>query len=280
MKVSIEELTNSIQNSTWKKKAIPPTQSWGDLIFAPISDLVVDIYQREIKAKKIKAIVENFRIDDFGALTVSKRGKSKKYYVVDGQHRAIAARILGLEAVPCLKIKRTGRQAEARVFKDQGQRSNPTGIDLFRAAVISGSRVECEITKWLTALDMEVSMGPGPSHVRFVSSFVKRWKIDSDACKRALLTLVELAGEDGLSGDIHGGLWYLERRDISTAHYTKKIISQGGFTTINGTVNAMKMNMRYTPSSSRNNPRIFGMAILDVINHGKRKNRIKLPAVS
>jgi hypothetical protein len=91
----------------------PPVLKW-----IPIRSLVVDpVYQREIGGtgrKNIARIAREFDWAKFAPVIVAPAGGGR-FVIVDGQHRTIAARLCGLECVPC-QIIDADRALQAAAF--------------------------------------------------------------------------------------------------------------------------------------------------------------------
>ena len=80
----------------------------GELTWIAIEKLFVDkSYQRDVKGsgeRNIRRIVEQFNWSRFSPLVVARRGENR-FAVIDGQHRAIAAKMHGaVRALPCLVV--------------------------------------------------------------------------------------------------------------------------------------------------------------------------------
>jgi ribosomal protein L18 len=90
-----------------------------ELRWVAIADLVVDeSYQRNIDRRgvsHVRAIAENFSWAKFGAVICAPaHGAKDKFAIIDGQHRATAAALLGIAYVPAQVIALTrGEQAVA-----------------------------------------------------------------------------------------------------------------------------------------------------------------------
>lgn len=108
----------TIETASYAKIAAP--SSFGrppKLEWLPIKCLVIDPeYQREITLvgrKNIRRIVEQFNWSMFAPIMVAGVG-SNRFAIVDGQHRATAAALAGIEKVPCAIIEALrGEQALA-----------------------------------------------------------------------------------------------------------------------------------------------------------------------
>src|ERR1700690_2596042 len=91
----------------------PPKLEW-----LSIADLVIDPeYQREITfvgRKNVRRIAGSFNWAMFTPVMVAPVGSSK-FAIVDGQHRATAAKLCGLDRVPCMIIH-ADRGGQAMAF--------------------------------------------------------------------------------------------------------------------------------------------------------------------
>ena len=115
----------------------------GEPAWLRLDRLVIDRrYQREVNKQGIRniyKIVREFDWAKYSPLIVSPaQGGVGEYAILDGQHRAIAAHLLGLEHVPCM-VHQLDLQAQARVFRDVNQTvTKPSKLDLHHAAVLAG----------------------------------------------------------------------------------------------------------------------------------------------
>jgi len=138
------------------------------LDFIPLSKLLVDPrYQRKVSSAsmgRIRKIVRNFSWPRFGAIIVSKNGDG--YSVIDGQHRTIAARTMGVASVPAV-ISEGDVVSQAKDFVGVNTvRTTVATIDKFRAAVTAGDPVAVEVSELLTELKIstDVAAGAGLQH--------------------------------------------------------------------------------------------------------------------
>jgi uncharacterized ParB-like nuclease family protein len=100
-----------------------------------VSQLKIDsTYQRSIRRLLVNKIKQEFDDRLAGALVVSKRDNG--YYVLDGQHRFVAMRELGVKDAVCLVLFDLTPAEEARMFDYYN--TNRTGLssyDIHRAKV-------------------------------------------------------------------------------------------------------------------------------------------------
>jgi len=93
-----------------------------------VNDLQVDDYQRKISSTQVRDIIRNFNSDTFGVITVALRTNGD-LYVVDGQHRVTAIRLMQQEGenqeVLCVVISGWTPVQEAKFFSES-QRNRKT----------------------------------------------------------------------------------------------------------------------------------------------------------
>lgn len=103
-----------------------------------LASLRVDsAYQRNLNRARATRIAKDYNPFVFGALAVNER-RAGQLYVFDGQHRLEAARILGMEKVPCLVYSGMSRQEEALAFYHlDTKRVSLHAMDAFRALILA-----------------------------------------------------------------------------------------------------------------------------------------------
>jgi hypothetical protein len=119
-------------------------------------DLEIDeAYQRPLGVF-VNNIVEEFEPAMVGTLLVNRRGK--KLYVIDGQHRLIALRRLGIQDVPCVVYNGLSRADEAKLFaKLQTERRRIRPTQRFQAEVVAKDPRALAIKKVLEGVDVVMS---------------------------------------------------------------------------------------------------------------------------
>lgn len=128
--------------------------------FINISDLVIDdSYQRSIERRgwtNIRNIALNFDWAKFSPLMVSRR-QYGKFAIIDGQHRAHAAKLCGIVVVPALVSNLTMPQEASAFSWINGAVTALTPNQIFRAALAA-----CE--SWAVQCDAVVKRGGGAAH--------------------------------------------------------------------------------------------------------------------
>lgn len=143
-----------------------PAEEQIALRWIPISAIRVDpSYQRKISARgsaTIKKIIAGFSWAHFGALSVVARDP-ETFAVIDGQHRTIAALLLGVETVPAVVVTDDEIAAEARSFVSiNATRTSVSTADKFRARVTAEDPQAVELAEILENLEINYDPPPGP----------------------------------------------------------------------------------------------------------------------
>jgi hypothetical protein len=93
----------------------------------PIRALKLADYQRKLSYGKAKKIAENFDPIGVGLIQVSKR--NGHYFIIDGQHRYTAMKILGIKNVECLVFEGMTYEEESKAFVYFNTIKNANRID-------------------------------------------------------------------------------------------------------------------------------------------------------
>lgn len=112
------------------------------LIWAKVAELVIDRrYQREITAagrNAIQRIANNFDWKKYQPILVAP-ATGGRMAVVDGQHRAHAAAVLGLEAIPAMTVPMTPSEQAAGFVSINRDRIRMSTHNVYRAELEAGT---------------------------------------------------------------------------------------------------------------------------------------------
>ena len=99
-----------------------------------VNDLQIDKYQRPIKAKRVHNIAKKFDPIKAGVILVSERDSI--HYLIDGNHRVSAMRIVGIRECPAILLQGLTREQEAEYFRRQGENTGKLShYDHFNAGI-------------------------------------------------------------------------------------------------------------------------------------------------
>jgi hypothetical protein len=166
-----------------------------------------EAYQRALGVF-VNTIVEDFEPAMVGTLLVNRRGK--KMYVIDGQHRLVALRRLGIQDVPCVVYNGLSRADEAKLFaKLQTERRRIRPTQRFQAEVVAKDPRALAIKKVLENVDVVMSDVGGrlmaPHEVAAVVALERVYEAHGASRLEEVLTTIRLAFPDekgALSNDM------------------------------------------------------------------------------
>ena len=112
------------------------------LTWVPIDQLVIDrAYQRDITRagrRAVQRIANGFDWTKFGAVQLAPL-EGGKFAIVDGQHRAHAAALVGLETIPALITPMSARQQAAGFAAMNRDRIKVGQLQIYRAELAAGA---------------------------------------------------------------------------------------------------------------------------------------------
>lgn len=146
-------------------------------------------YQRD-RQRHVLKIAENWNNKKCNVLTVSYDPGDGVFHVVDGQHRAAAARMRGVEFLVCEILENMNKSKEAVFFVSQGDDMKKLSpFDTFRANLIISGEDETEISKRdkliqkvCDSFHIEVKPGNGANRLKSITesrSIVKQEGIEA-----------------------------------------------------------------------------------------------------
>lgn len=238
-------------------------------------ELLIAPYQRTvIKWKKIFEWSANWSWVLCGTLTVALR--DGKYYLIDGQHRKIAAkRRTDIDKLPCMVYRFIRIQDESRKFKElQTNRSGIIPTETFRSDLISEDPAALEVRELLKQTSHYIDNAYTAKSVRFPNALMKACIKNSEILNDIWPLFVTLHDGDFLNIWIFEGLFYLEEnlrkqgksvfdKDI----YRKLITFKRG--KLIGSIHEARMFY------NKGGARIYAEGILRLINY-KKVNKIEL----
>ena len=192
-----------------------PTDAVGELAWLDLGDLFIDPrYQRPVGPKgekNIRQVIENFSWNLFSPLVVARR-PGGRYAVIDGQHRAIAARTHGgIEKVPCLIINGDPSD-EAKAFSViNGAVTAISPVQIWHARLVAGDVPAIMLQRVFDAVGVKVLRSPRPNadmlkgETVSIDAFEKAFRIHGrEPFELALRTVVDT--KDGNPGYLRGPL--------------------------------------------------------------------------
>lgn len=245
----------------------------------PFNSLALDPeYQRELIPARVKHLVENWNLEDVGAITVSVRtGDPKRAYVIDGQHRYRAAMELGLGStkVMCHVYRGLTKEEEARKFLTANDSRAVKPFDKYRAGLVSGDPVATGTRDVVEANGWRVTGQAGDGQIACVGQLMKLYERDPALLEDTLKVTTETWGTKAgaVEAPILGGLSIVLGRfngELDRAALAKKLAKSGSPSTLLGDA---KGYAEYTKGTVR---RSVAEIVLTIYNKGRRSGQLVL----
>lgn len=135
----------------------------------PVRVLKVDRYQKKIRPKVVKQIVNEYNDSSFAPLQVSARDDGT-FYVFDGQNRTEAAKKLGIDVVDCFVYYGMTYEEEAQAFLDHQNASSPSKAEEHYGAVEALDARALVIENTLNNLGLRIGNDNTKYKIRTVSA--------------------------------------------------------------------------------------------------------------
>lgn len=176
-------------------------------------DLIVDDnYQRPSNEAKVLKIVNAWSWIACGVIIVASR--NNKFYVVDGQHRVKAAmRRSDIQSLPCIVFETVSSVQEAEGFLQANTARKPmTGIDKFRAQLVTGDEAALLVQHLCESVGREIQASPGGHSVRCVSTMMRHANNAPETLERIWPLLHDLHRGITIKERVVDALMYIEGR--------------------------------------------------------------------
>ncbi|WP_299927849.1 ParB N-terminal domain-containing protein [uncultured Pelagimonas sp.] len=161
----MNDLIEDIRKKSKEVPDVPAPEVALKLQMVSVELLSVDPeYQRKVTdtgRKKIAKMVSGFDWSRFGALSVSQDPDNSYLNVTDGQHRLLAARVLGVSRVPCVIGQGDQCKQAADFVAINTVRSGVPSIDKFRARVVAQDETAVKVDEVLRELEITTDVVPG-----------------------------------------------------------------------------------------------------------------------
>jgi len=194
----------------WKIKDEP-----GTLVSLPKTKLrVSDAYQRQAVVTKVVAIASHWSWVACGVLIVGMR--DGEYWVVDGQHRLLAARKRSdISELPCIVFETESEQQEADGFLDVNTGRKPLSVFArFKALIVAGDQAAIGLDRMLMANDLTATASAHrPRDIKCLGICLQLYKEDVESFSRAIGLAARLSdtADTFVSDKLLQGLYYIDR---------------------------------------------------------------------
>lgn len=193
---------------------VPLKNTPGELIRLDKKELHVDAkYQRKVNFNAVTRIANSWSWIACGTLTISFRKNGTGYFIVDGQHRWEAAKLLAeVKDLPCLAFELDSIEDEARGFlANNTERRIPDMTDRFNALLLSGDPVTKVVDELARQAGRTVGKPSDKTHLACVSTVMEAVRTDEHTLRKVWPLISKLQQDQPLVARVIMGIFTLER---------------------------------------------------------------------
>jgi hypothetical protein len=143
--------------------------------FLLVKDLRLGNYQRKLDMIRVKKMAAEFDKTLVGTITVSKR--DGQHYVIDGQHRVILAKTVGIKGLMSLVYEGLTYEEEAEYFNRlnnaNGEQKRLRKTDIFRARVEAKEVIAIDIKNIIESLGLRISESSANNTISAIGTIEK-----------------------------------------------------------------------------------------------------------
>ena len=233
--VSIAETAEKNNQGAVTRYNVTVRNAPGEFLMIPKQELEVDAaYQRNrINQRRVDALTRTWDWIACGCLVVALRDDNK-WFVVDGQHRKLAADQRGdINELPCLVFETTNRREEAVSFLAINQgRVGVGSLDRYRAQLLSGDKNAYAVESMLKSTGHRAGETASARTVSCVQCLYTLATEDRARFERLWPLLAELHPDGPMTDMVIKGLWtvdkWLDERSVTESPYREKLLVIGG----------------------------------------------------
>lgn len=247
------------------------------LRWVPIKDMRISPNaQQKFTQSHAEALATNFDIEALGYPVVSQR--DGHFYVVDGQHRVAALKLIGYgdQQIQCECYDGLSEEGEAELFLQRNKRREPPAFEKFRIAVFSGREMQSDIDRVVRTNGGVISQDRVPGALRCVTTLERIYRRGGPAVLgRSLRLAIGSFGDAGLEAGVLDGLALLAQRyngSLDDEVAVKKLGNVNGG--LNGLLNKAE-TLRLKTGNAKGH--CVAAAAVEIINTGAAA-RQKLPS--
>lgn len=225
-------------------------------------------YQREkVIIKKVQQIQSSWSWVGCGMILVALR-KDGSYWVMDGQHRVLAARNRSdIDELPCLVFTVESKNDEAAGFLVANTQRKPvTAIAKYKAMVLTKDATAMAVDDVLDRLGIEVAETAVSVHqIKCVTKCLKVAEDSKETLYLCLRAYMRLDGAPSINSRMLDGLAWLHKRHelLSNSRFVERFASQD--------IDELHLAIRrYAVAEGSTAAKVCGAAILTCVNKGLR----------
>lgn len=225
--VNLEKLRDS--------KQLANTVQAGAIEAVAIDDLHLDhVYQRDLSADLVQKMANNWDMAVAGTITVSRRPNGD-LYIIDGQHRAAAAKLAGEEYILAQVLEQKGRADEAQMRLRGNVRRGDKAQERFRAQLAAGDPESKAIVKLCDQFETQINPYPeSRAGINAVSQVEFIYRIDKGILLTRVFEVIQktwgtVGGEHSSANVLRGLAWLLHRQggELSVPRLIERLQVEG-----------------------------------------------------
>jgi hypothetical protein len=207
----------------------------GEFLKIPKTELEVDpAYQRNrINQRRVDTLTRGWDWIACGCLVVALRDDNK-WFVMDGQHRKLAAdQRSDIRDLPCLVFETTSRREEALGFLAINQgRVGVGSLDRYRAQLLTGDKTAFAVESMLKSTGHRAGDTASARTVSCIQCLYTLANEDLARFERLWPLLAKLHPDGPMTDLVIKGLWFVDKwlgeRSVTESPYREKLLGIGG----------------------------------------------------
>lgn len=214
-------------------KANSKQQRAAHLRWVPIRQMAVSpLAQRAVNPARVDQIAAHFDPEDVGTPTVSYRDET--YYIIDGQHRVEAMRLIGWDdqQIQCWTYEGMTEDEEAERFLKLNDTLSVNAMSKFRVSVAAGRERESDIDRVVRAANCVVTNDKIPGAIGAVGTLGKIYdRSGPGTLSRTIRIIRDAYGDAGLEAPILDGIGLLCQRyngAVDDAELVRRLAAAAG----------------------------------------------------
>lgn len=239
-----------------------------------IADLqICPAAQRDYSSEWAGKLANKFSLESMGYPVVNHRGGV--YYIVDGQHRVAAMKMLGFldSKVECECYESLSETEEAELFLTRNYRRGVRAYDRFRISLTADRDIQTNIAKIVNSAGLHVGTGTTEGSIRATATLEVVYNTYGGAVlRRTLLLIRDSFGSSGFDANVIKGMALVCQRygdEFSDDDAITRLSSiHGGVSGLLGKATVLRKQ------TSAQKGHCVAAAVVDILNSGRGGHKL------